>query len=77
MTTAPATFKRQLARADCADSAAAAAHVVLFPERVFVAGESEPILVPYALDMPADKMRVFMVISAAGGRNFGVAFSLS
>lgn len=77
MTTAPQSFKRQLARGDYADSAAAAAQVVLFPERDFMCWKTK-LLVPVALDRAADKMPVLICVTACGmNRAFAYAFSLS
>lgn len=75
--TPPASFKRLLARDDRHERAAHAAHVRVRPERVFMAWTTK-LLVPVALDRPADKMAVFVVIVASGqNRASAVAFSLS
>lgn len=69
-------FQRQLA-SDCPDTAERRAQAgPISPERVFVTGQTK-LLVPVALDQPADGMRVLCVTSASGRRSFDVAFSLS
>lgn len=77
MITVTQILRMLLASDDQRDTPAMSAQVGrIYPERVFVARQSVR-LVAVALTKPADRMRVFMVISAADGRNFGVAFSLS
>lgn len=57
LTTAPQSFKRQLARGDRHERAAFAAQVRLWPERDFMSWRAN-LSVPVALDQPADKMPV-------------------
>lgn len=74
--TATTPFQRQLA-SDCPDTAERRAQAGrVFAERVFVTGRTR-LLVPVALDRPADAMRLLTVTSLSGRRSFGVGFSLS